>query len=281
VRVLLSVLLLLFCGCSLTSWQRSHTVVNEKRLIVEIEQLTFEGEPKDAGFDHPAAVSMDGLVAFFRHLRYQYPSILKTTVEPVVSRELVEKLSLALSEGLALAGPSQRLRFVAHNMHTKLKLLPVAKTTRGVAFVKPAGVLNLAFDLIDDEPEVDPSDPIFFEQWEDPTRSTVSTYKLVLPPGSTFYRDEGGERRPLWITVPLEVITPERGTPPPAPGTDPAEADPGDQKPPEEGGEEPPPAELTDQERIIRLRYLQELYEKGILTEQQYKDEWKRIFREY
>lgn len=273
--------LALLCGCAAT-WDRSHTILNENRIVVEVEQLTYRGEPKDAGFAHPATVSPEGLRAFFLNLKYRRQTpFFKSTDEPAVSNtETIDKLSLALSEGLRMCSPAQRVRFLAVNMHTKIALFPVAKKTRGVAFVQPEGTLNIAFDLVDDEPGADQSDELFFKEWDDPTRYAISTYELILRPGISSYRSPTGHEHPLWVVIPLALITPKgkEEAQPPAVAKE-IQGATEDQK--GEGTKKPEPKELGDEERMHRLRYLQELYEKKVINEEEYRREWKKIFREY
>jgi hypothetical protein len=296
-------------GCTGVSWVEVDGVVSDHRMAVEIEQYTFKGEPKDAGFAHPATLSAEGLATYLLYLRYEYPGVFKKSIEPAVLPEHLNTLAFGVTEGLKRSNQGQRVRFSVVNMHRQLKLLPVGKTTRGVAFIRPAGVLNLAFDLIDDDPDIDKSGELLSTKWEDPTRRTISTFKLVVPPGSRLYRDPEGNEHPLWLTIPFETISPapakpegdlthgESRVPPPLPperappvpppdlSTSPAQPPTSPAAPPAPAASTPPEAPdkkvITDQERIYRLRYLHELYEKKVITEEEYNREWNKIFRQY
>jgi hypothetical protein len=265
-------------GCSTVTWERSVAVASDHRMAVEVEEQRFEGVAKDAGFAHPAVVDAAGLSTFLLYLKYEYPGLLSKSIEPVVFRETIEPLSLAIVEGLKRCSSAQRVRFAVTNVHTQLKFLPVGKKTRGVAFVAPEGALNVAFDLIDDEPETDPRDTLDYQEWENPTRRTISTYRLVLPPGCRLYRDPEGDEQPLWVVIPLETITPQERPLSPADAATPAPPAPAGSPPPQDGAAAPV---LRDQERVYRLRYLQDLYERKIISEEEYKREWKKIFEEY
>ncbi len=201
----LLILLPLVWGCSTTYWKRTDVVVKETRIVAEVEQWTFEGEPKDAGFSHPASVAPEVLSAFFNRLKYENPRFLQSaSQEPVVLPENVEDLSLALADGLKRCGPAQRMRFRVRNAHLKLGLIPTGKKTRGVVFVKPAGTLNVALDIVDDEADPESRDNIYYRDWGDPTRRTLSTYVLILPEGARLHRSPEGRTHELWIVVPLE-----------------------------------------------------------------------------
>jgi hypothetical protein len=267
-------------GCSTTSWRQVDTVFNDFRLVVEIERFYHKGEPWDAGFAHPAQISPEGLEAYFDNLRYEYPKILsENTLEPLVQKNIEKRLVAGISEGLARCTPADRVRFAVTNVHRQFVLLPVSKTTRGVAFVKPAHVLNIAFDLVDDNPDEDREESVYNTDWEDPTRKSISTYRLHLPEGSALYVDPEGTEHPLWITIPFETLTSSTTRPPkPKEGSVPEET-PG--VPPEKQGRAAGSGTLSDQEGIHRLRLLRELQERGVITDEQFRQERERLFRQF
>jgi len=287
VRRLLSnilVLLLFLAGCSTTSWRRTVSIVNKHRLVVELEQLTYKGEPKDAGFSHPARIDPQGIQRFFTELRYENPGLFSTKKAHVVDKTLIADLALAVSSGLAKANPAQRVRFSINNPHKQLGFIPVSSTTRGVAFVKPAGVLNIAFDLVDDDPDRDTTDDLFYTQWNDPTRRVISTYKLLVPKGTRLHRDARGRKYDMWVSIPFDYFTrpPEAEEEEPA-GEKPAKTEEGGGKA-KEGGGTPPgkkPKPLTDDERMERLRYLKDLLDRKIITKETYDKERRKIFEEF
>ncbi len=269
VNFLLSGLLFL-CGCAATTWQLKVPLVSENHLVVEIEQLRRGGAVVDAGYAHPARLPVADLQKFFASLKYRSEGLLTTRELPVFSSDLVPAFAQAVAEGLARCGPSERIRFKMSNPHTELKFIPITRVSRGVVFVKPAGVLNVAFDLVDDTPESDRREELFRTEWDDPTRHTVSTCMLILPPAARLHRDPKGRTHRLWLEVPFENLA---GGKPQEPET----------KPPQEAPSEKQPQKpkLSDEERMHRLKYLRELLDKKIITEEQYKRERKKIFEGY
>ncbi len=271
------------CGCAAT-WERSHSIVNAPRLAVEVEERMFKGDPQDAGFAHPATLNARAMAIFLKHLRYERPGSFLSEAKklPVVhSDDDVETLAAAVTEGLGVCSPAQRVRFSVSNVYDWLPLLPERRTTRGVAFLQPSDTLNIAFDLVDDTPEVDEGDDLFFREWEDPTRYTISTFDLIIPHGASI---KDPDDYPLWVVVPLQLITPPAEKPSEQPtlsATPPGTGKPDKQTSPEKKTETEESKALSDGERMQRLKYLQELYEKNIITEEKYKEEWKRIFKEY
>lgn len=204
----ISVLLILsplVWGCSTTYWKKTDVVAEDARIVAELEQWTFEGEPRDAGFSHPATVAPKVLSAFFSRLKYENPRFLQSpSREPVVMPEGVETLAQVLADGLRQCGPAQRVRFQVKNAHLRLGLIPMGRKTRGVVFVKPAGTLNVALDIVDDEADPESREEVYFLGWGDPTRRTLSTYDLILPEGARLHRSPEGRTHALWVMVPIE-----------------------------------------------------------------------------
>ena len=210
----------LVCGCFGTSWQRSVAILKDRQAEVELERMFESGAPKDAGFAHPANIPTEHLAAFFDLLKYEQPKVIgRTEYTPLVSETLVDTLSLAIAEGIARAGPAERVRFSVVNTRYEFTFIPKARTTRGVAFVKPPGTLNVAFDLVDKPMETDIPGEYHANEWGDPTRYAITQVTLLLPRSASLFRDENGEAHPLWVVVPVETLA--SYVPPSAPGKEP------------------------------------------------------------
>ncbi len=312
--VLISLLLSFSIGCTVTSWKRTSTVVDQSKLVVETEQLYSydsptdgiftDAMPVDSSFFHPAELNPETLTLFLSGIRYEIPSFLADmTYEPVFEQKIVPALALGVVKGLKRSGPGERIRFWVRNIRHKYGFVPQGRITRGVVFVQPEGILNIAFDLIDADPEEVHEESIYSVDWEDPTAHIASHEVLQLPEPASVFFDAEGERRPLWVVIPLEKLTfeafqvgEEQGAPEGKepdrhrePGTG-AEAAPGEVKSTDDAetaeqqaGPEPDrkPQKLTDQEILNRLKYLKELRKKGMLTEEEYKKECEEIMKRF
>ena len=210
----------LLCGCFGTSWQRSVGILKDRQAEVELECMFESGAPKHAGFAHPADIPSEHLAAFFNSLNYEQPKLIgKMKYRPLVSDTLIDTLSVAIAEGLARAGPAERVRFSVVNTRYDFKFLPKTCTTRGVAFVKPQGILNVAFDMVDSGTETDIPGEYHASEWGDPTRYAITQVTLLLPTSASLFRDENGDEHPLWVVVPVETLA--SYVAPSAPGKEP------------------------------------------------------------
>ena len=268
-RSVVCLLLPLVCGCTFTAWERVHKVAVGPRVRVEIEQQVRDGAVQPLGHAHPQKVASLGLGLFFLELRHVKERLfMKDLDQPVVSPRLVGELSEAIARGLASAGPDQRVRFRTNNPVTKLLLLPGGNITRGVAFVDPPGTLNIAFDLVAD-PISDDADRA--PGWGDPTRRNISDVRLALPEGASFRTTPEGVERSMWVTLPIaQLAVLEQEHPQGLPGA----ANESKEKVPE------PSAAGSDAEALERLRYLEELYQKGAISEEAYREQRAELLEE-
>lgn len=288
-----------FGGCAGTGWYKLAPVGASDFNTVEIEYYREDGEPKSRGFAHPAHVDVETLKGLLRELVYRDGS--KTPV--VVRREAVANLAAQIAEGLARCDATSRVRFQIQMPGRKLLFLRSATTTRGVAFVQPAGRLNLAFDAVDiylsDEDDL----------WGNPTRRVVTTTDLVVPKGAEKHVEQGGKVRPMWLAfavgdtskprapmVPAAVAVvpasaPKAAAPASAPRAAPSVATPKPAAPaaaPKAAapvvvpraappGAPGPVGSLTADQILERLRYLEKLYREGTLSEAEYRRVRERL----
>ena len=262
-------------SCSTASWQKSAGLFDYHHLVVEIEQLTQGGEPQDAGFAHPATLGHDAVRSFLSELGYTTSGVLAgDTPVPLIAPDAADGLAHAMVDGLKKTGPAQRVRFEVRNADGSLgSIVSMRKRTRGVAFVKPEGVLNVAFDLVDEAPDSASSDDPFTIAWGDPTRRTTSAAALSPPRGTALYVDQDGGAHPLWIIASFEALA--------ALARKPSGKVNGQHTAAADTPEEPKNGRLSDEEGIHRLKFLRELFEQGVITEEQYRKEREKIFEQY
>ncbi len=275
---ILAALAALLCGCFGTSWRKSVGVLKDMNTEVELERMFEAGVPKDAGFAQPADIPTEHLAAFVTLLTYAQPKLIgETEYVPLVAAPHVAKLSVAIAEGLARAGPAERVRFAVVNTHFQLGFLPKPRTTRGVAFVEPQGMLNLAFDLVNETTETDMPGEHYLDDWGDPTRRTITRVTLRLPEHAALYRDDEGDEHPLWVAVPVEALAGSMppAAPPAEPETEPAPAAAAPDEAPGATGR------LTGEEAMRLLKSLDELKHRGVLSEEEYRAKVEAVHLRY
>ena len=260
----------LLSGCSMGVWRRTSSQLKSRSVLVELENKMMGGEPVDLGFQHPAAVSPYHLRALFKTLLYHRTYLFEEdTLDPVVFPEHQISLASGISQALVMARGTERVRFSVVSDRKVLGVFRNDQTTRGVVFVHPVGVLNVAFDLIVEVPD----DELEEDRWGDPTRRTISSVDLAVPEGVRLYQTDSGKTKPLWVTLNLAdlpdepVLEREALTLTPAPIKQEAS------EPQAEHIERPARSErgLSDHEILSQLRLLEDLHDKGQISEEVYR----------
>lgn len=286
-----------FTGCA-PRWVRT-PVVDEKELTVSLEHKIVKKEVVKQQFSHPIDIDQQDLTVFLTQLAYLAEPVIygKPEEKPVFQEKEIERLAPALAGALAKADPDQRVRFVSHNRGGGL-LFKKQRQTSGVAFVDTGNRLNLAF--ADVNYELLPNRPDSFSQGEeypDPLGIKSSFTPLIAPAYAEHRRTGKDKPFPLWIAADLEKIAaaaeavPESATGKPEPAAaQPAAAPAPETAPaPEKKAvvEKKAPVEKPDtswetrkQESREKLRYLKELYESGLIDENEYKAQKEKLLEQ-
>jgi len=254
---LVLVLALMIAGCASTGWSRSEAVRYTKLMMVEIERYARGGDPIDLGYAHPARVSEEKVRGLFEALTYASEGERKLAV----GKDSAAGLARAIVSGLARCDPASRVRFNVENPGEKQLILSSSTSTRGVAFVEPAGVLNVAFQVVDHLYGFQDD-----AKWIDPTQGPDVPQHLVLPESARFHVAKDGTVNTMWVTCPVGDTRPAK------PAAVAAETPPAEPVP-----KAAPSERLTSEETLNRLRYLEELREKGMISEEKYREERKRL----
>lgn len=230
-RCLVSALALV-AACSGPRWRATDDVAHTAPLDVRLERRVAGGA--GGPFAHPADVPAGPLAVALDDLR--------TTTDdgdaPLFGGEDTRGLAKALAEGLARADSEERVRF-SRDRKVARERFPRWLTTRGVAFVQPAGTLNLVFESLDEELD-------FQEEgdWREPT-VWAEGRRLALPA-------EGGSElglapgpHPAWCTLRVDALARAAADAPAV---------------------EPPP---TQRERELLVRQLHRLRAEGVLTDEE------------
>ena len=181
-------------GCATSGWYLDKGVYYRKDLTVELERATSGTDAPKTGFAHPAQVPEAAVVKLVAGLTYDD----RGTRRAVVHQDSVPELAAALVKGLARADATSRVRFLVMNPGRTMFFFRSTTSTRGVAFVKPAGVLNLAFDLVDEVTEFED------DEWVDAIAESRSEMEISPPAGAQYHVNADGKTsNPRWIVLPL------------------------------------------------------------------------------
>ena len=278
--VVLSVLCaVLTAACTNTAWVRA-TVANQHEFNVSLEQSEQKGVVVGEHYHHPYKLNVSDLAKLMKDLKYSKPGGLMSseTENPVFLADEIDRLAPALVEALAKADADQRIRFTSFNQQ-KVLLFSAPGKTEGVIFIKPAGHLNLAFNFINAKrqaSETSAINPAYSKV--DPLKITKSdTLLSSTAPYAELHKFDTGKPAPMWVEVDLgklqevassspapTVRTGEEGAPAVAPKL-------GIKDSPVEM---PAPGQAPDAalaEAIkIKLKYLKELLDEGLISEQDY-----------
>ena len=261
-------LALVASGCASRTWRQSDSIFQAGGVTVELEQRFVDGEPEDR-FDHPVTIDAALIERALLDLRFESAALFgKSDPAPILDPGVANVTAESIAAGLSRASNSERVRFRVRGSVTSLYVLPTTASTRGVAFVSPAGSLNLVFDAVQRTP--DPNDPGRDARWDDPTsrQRGAARVRLILPAYAEYGRDDRETTHPLWASLslgavaalPAEPSSRVVGTTSRNESTRPAVRDETD----------PATESLTDSEILARLRFLEELHREGRIDDEQY-----------
>jgi hypothetical protein len=235
------------------------------------------GARKQGPFDHPREVSEAEMRKALGSLMYFRPGFFSITGQKgkeyrLFTTEEIDTLSGHLAQALATADSSQWVDFSINTFRGQ-SLVGSFRQSDGVMFIKD-GKLHVALRNISAKTGIDEGNLNSF----DPTRGYRSTTRLQALPGQEQVADN-------WVvmdlnnlpsppvnasveepSLDLNISRPREDAPEPAPAAtepSPAPAAPG-------------PAKSATE----RLRELQNLYDQGLITEQEYQEKRKKILEE-
>ncbi|MEQ8764539.1 MAG: SHOCT domain-containing protein [Planctomycetota bacterium] len=265
-RFAIPLLLLASTGCQSSRWVESASPIDTPVLAVQLERRIVDGAPQEGLFAHPATLDPAAVETRLAELRFRRPRLLHDDrTGSVIPAEQLAPLAKALTGALAAASSSERARFSVGT--SAESLFEGRRYTRGVAFVEPVGVLNVAFDWVDELSERD----ILDERWEDPTRRRSSSVELDLGHAWQMSK-EAREDELLWVTTDeLTAVAAPVGV-----SEDEAPAS-GEVSPPVTEPRDADGAKLTDSERLAQLRLLEKLHAEGVLDDAEFERRRREI----
>ncbi len=292
---------LLACGCASSPWKRSAPpLYKTPGTLLFREHLEKDGQRVPLGYKHPIDVSIEKTVLILSQLVYRKDTLLKSRSTYVFTKEEIAAAAEPVSRALKVITPDERLRFLILRSSWKEAFLGTYGTS-GVVFSTEEGVLNVAFDRIDQHLLVpEGGEPMKIEFPDEPTEVTDDS-PLIPGGGTKLHRSPEGSDFPRWVEVRVAGVQPLPLSPPPeekAPAPPPAVQVAVPDRPPlagsprpSAGAEAPPPgpaepagkaaeAEARYQQSRQRLETLNRLRKDGVLTEEQYQDEYKKVMAE-
>lgn len=280
ITVLLIIGVTFLCACSTTRWNRQ-TVVQDKDFIVTLEQQEVEDRIIGQKYDHPYQIGLQDLKKLMADLSYTEKSGLlgKEKQKPVFQTVEINRLAPVLADALAKADDSQRIRFTSFNQGKAL-IFSVSRETEGVMFLESGGPLNIAFSFINSE--IDPTEttayPAGFSK-VDPLKTRTSGINIIpAAPYAELYVFDDGKPAPMWVVADLQKLNQAAETAPVPPAaveteTDMAPAAPVATPPVTETGKTAPvptSEDMLQQDIKNKLKYLKELLDEGLISEQDY-----------
>ena len=281
-------------GCGSGGWKDS-AVAKDDGVIVRLEQQMKSGQVVDQNYRHPADIDPFTLSWLLEDLRYMPKPVLigGTEETPVFQQQEIDRLAPALSKALQEASSSQRVHFTSYNKSVEL-LFEKQRKTEGVMFLDSEGTLHIAFAWINEILDVDgePRNPRSSRKFDVLTLDDTETRVVGGKPYMRPYRFEDGKTAPMRLVVNLghlraavarninqsgggQYAAPQQASPArPAPASQPAVEQPAQAAP-------APAAQSVDpetQRKNVRshLEYLKELYDEGLITEEEYGQQRKK-----
>jgi Short C-terminal domain len=223
-------------------------------------------EPGAPANSHPFAVSADQLRRLLA--RVTVSGAASVAAVPVFSKEELDRISGPLAEALSKAAPNQDVTFAVTSPNGLFGAYSVEAVTTGRLFVRGDSV-NLIFGLIQERLDGDILDQSRIPEIIPGKRLRRIDPGWKIEPGSAHFH----ERRGDWLVFDGSTIP---GATMPATGPAPETS----AKPTGEAATAPTTVESKEQQIESRLRVLDQLKEKGVITEQEYRERRHEILQE-
>ncbi len=246
----------LVSACSWSLLKKDNVVFQEgQHTWVKIEEANDDLEP----FNHPVDLSAEDIERALSSITYFKPGFFSITGKEGDEYDLftdkeIDMIAAPIAEAFSRAGSTEWIDFSVYNFRGQA-FLGNFIITDGVMFIKD-GEFNVAFRNMAVKAAPDSRELNTL----DPTKS-YREFRKVVP------HNDQDKIEDNWLALNLDSMKAQEkeATPPEAE----AEAEASDKGPP---AEERPAKE--------RLKYLQELYDEGLITEEEYKKKRKEILED-
>jgi len=274
IAALLIISAVFLSGCTGSKWVRSD-LARQHEFIVALEQRQEAG----ASYAHPLDVDLALLKRLMGDLNYTERAGLtgKSRQTPVFQPAEIDRLAPILAGNLAKADGRQRIRFISFNQEQGL-LFSESRKTEGVVFAEPAGHLNFAFSFLNQKRLPSETSALYAHYSTTDPLAVKSSGSVITPTASyaELHPLEPGVPAPLWVVADLARFEAalRSGALPPVTAAASAPAEAAAQTAPQQGpGQEAAAQASVEQLRSEvkgKLRYLKELHEEGLISEQDY-----------
>jgi hypothetical protein len=250
-----------------------------------------KGNKKLAPFSHPYEFSVEDMEAALGSIRYLKPDLLSMSGKKgkeydALSAEEIKLLAEPLAKAFKEAGPEEWVDFSVNTFRGQI-IIGSFRQSDGVMFVQD-GKLNVALRNIAVKTAPDQQVNTY-----DPTKSYRAPTKLVAVAGQELKSENwiimdaknipriqaAGTEGPM-IVIPTQPAPAPAATPAPAPT--PAPAAPGTEDLPAPTTEAAPPAAPAPPAQSVkdRLLQLQELYDQGLISKEEYEKKRQEILKD-
>lgn len=264
IGLLLGVALLLSAGCG--SGFKHLKLVGEDPEYLWLEWELAGGQVVAQQYEHPGSLTVEQLLPMLAAVRIEEHSFFKWRDQgPLFTEDAATRLAGWLAEGLKQASGDQWVRFAVISLKRKL-LFKDSLLTDGICYVKD-GKLNLIFGNID-YPVSDPDAQ--FYRLDPRDRTVLNALRLKTDPASG-YDAPPVVKNDKWLDTPrrnwlvfdptvfaakpAEAVAPEAVTPAPAPAP-------------------------VKEDAAARLQKLKELFDQGLITQEEYDRKRQEILGE-
>jgi hypothetical protein len=238
--------------------------------------------------EHPAEISQEQIQAILTSIRYQRAWInLGNLVKPkeydLFTAEEAEQIAPYLAQGLKEANSNQWVDFSLEVYRGQMIIFGSDQVTDGVAFVRD-GKLNLAFRNISEKIGQEVSLNIV-----SPLKAFPGSARLIPGKGMELAKNKKGKDTPNWLIIDLKAYAEQEEEVKPAETKEEKKPEPEKKVSQPEQEKTPPRAEKSEPEKPQptsgksvkeRLLELRELYEQGLITEEQYNKRREEILKE-
>ncbi len=238
---------------------------------------------------HPAELSPELVEQIIAAIRYTRPfvnlgGLSKGKDYELLTAEEAGSIAPYISQAFAQANSSQWVDFSLEVHRGVLFIFGSDQLTDGVAFMKD-GKLNIAFRNISEKISAEGTPNIV-----SPLKSSAGTAKLVPGKGLELAKNKKGKTVDNWLVIDLKAFSAPAAEAKPAevkaepakPETKPAEVKPQEKSPEKSAAQPaPPPAEPKSGKSVKqRLTELRELYDQGLITEDDYNKKREDILKD-
>ena len=288
------IMLLFLTACGTARWVRT-PVLEGARATVNLEHRVKKDQILPQQYDHPYQMPIENMAKLLGDLVYSERGVLMGRDKTFSVFQAIEIATLvpALTDSLAKATPDQRIQFISFNKGGGL-LFKNTRKTEGILFVATKGRINIAFNMIN-------ADVMDAESMDSPQLYTNSDPLKIKYADTTIipaapYGESGqlatGKPAPMWVLAdaaklaeavpsapkpapaPVVVAPAPVVAPTPAPVT--AAPQPVVAPQPDNSINKPSPSPGQDDIKS-KLKYLKELYDDGLISEQEYALEKKKL----